>query len=72
MPTTSNSPEERARETIDTLLEQAGWIIQDVAEANVRAGRGVAIREFPLQRGITGSFTRVSPSPAVPVSEYRR
>jgi len=43
--------EEHAREKIDQLLEQAGWIIQDVKEANIHAGAGIAIREFPLKAG---------------------
>ena len=42
------TPEEKARENIDALLKQAGWQIQDVKEANIMAGKGVAIREFPL------------------------
>jgi type I restriction enzyme R subunit len=44
-------PEEKARETIDGLLTAAGWVVQDVKEANVAAGRGVAMREFPLKAG---------------------
>jgi type I restriction enzyme R subunit len=43
------TPEQLARETIDGLLGQAGWIIQDRHAANITAGRGVAIREFPLR-----------------------
>ncbi|HVC47966.1 MAG TPA: type I restriction endonuclease [Terracidiphilus sp.] len=45
------TPEEQARETIDGMLVAAGWIIQDRAEANIDAGRGVAIREFSLGHG---------------------
>ncbi len=41
-------PEELARQTIDRLLEAAGWVIFDADKANIRAARGVAIREFPL------------------------
>jgi type I restriction enzyme R subunit len=44
-------PEAKARETIDSLLTAAGWIVQDLTEANITAGRGVAIREFPLKAG---------------------
>ncbi len=44
-------PEEQARNQIDTLLVQAGWIIQNMDEANILAGRGVTIREFPLKSG---------------------
>lgn len=41
-------PEQRARDTIDNLLAQAGWTVCDAAQANIHAARGVAIREFPL------------------------
>jgi type I restriction enzyme R subunit len=44
-------PEDRARENIDKLLKSAGWVIQDYAELNLRAARGVAVREFPLKTG---------------------
>jgi len=40
--------EQKARETIDRLLTQAGWTVTDVSSADVHASRGVAIREFPL------------------------
>jgi type I restriction enzyme R subunit len=45
------TPEDRARETIDGLLTAAGWIVQDRDSASVNAGRGVAIRGFPLKFG---------------------
>lgn len=45
------TPEARARQTINTLLTQAGWLVCDVASANIRAATGVAIREFPLNVG---------------------
>jgi type I restriction enzyme, R subunit len=45
------SPEARARQTIDALLTAAGWHVCDVASANIHAGMGVAIREFPLNPG---------------------
>jgi type I restriction enzyme R subunit len=45
------TPEQRARQNIDELLQQCGWIVQDRAEINLGAGRGVAVREFPLQTG---------------------
>ncbi|MBE0584352.1 MAG: type III restriction endonuclease subunit R, partial [Desulfofustis sp.] len=43
--------EQHAREVIDQLLTQAGWIVQDVKDTNIYAGKGVAIREFPLKSG---------------------
>jgi type I site-specific restriction endonuclease len=45
------TPEEKARQTIDTLLQQAGWTVQNRADANIDAARGVAIREFSLGHG---------------------
>ena len=45
------SPEEKAREEIDRLLTAAGRTVVDVAQANLQASRGVAIREFPLSSG---------------------
>ena len=45
------TPEEKARQTIDGLLEQAAWIVQDRDQANIDAGPGVAIREFSLGHG---------------------
>ncbi len=42
------SPEQEARETIDKMLDLSGWDVQDVEKADIRAKKGVAIREFPL------------------------
>jgi hypothetical protein len=48
---TTLTPEEKARECIDGMLIAAGWLIQNRADANIDAGRGVAIREFALGHG---------------------
>lgn len=40
--------EQEARQQIDALLTKAGWLVQDATAAHIHAGRGVAIREFPL------------------------
>lgn len=45
------TPEQRARQQIDAALAAAGWLVQDRDEVNLAAGRGVAVREFPLERG---------------------
>ena len=42
------APEQEARQKIDQLLQAAGWVVQDYKAANIHAGRGVALREFPL------------------------
>ena len=44
-------PEQQAREDIDRLLKAAGWQVFDIAQANIHAARGVALREFPLESG---------------------
>ena len=44
-------PEEEARVEIDRLLAKAGWAVQSLAEANIHAARGVALREFQLNKG---------------------
>jgi type I restriction enzyme, R subunit len=44
-------PEDRARQKIDDLLEQAGWVVQDRDRMNLDAALGVAVREFPLPSG---------------------
>src|SRR5512146_1784223 len=44
-------PEQRARQTIDRLLEQAGWTVQDRKQLNLGVARGVAIREFSTLAG---------------------
>ena len=40
-----DTPEARARETIDQFLTSAGWVVQSRDEVNVNAARGVAILE---------------------------
>ena len=43
------TPEERARCTIDGMLEAAGWQIQNYAERDTDAALGVAVREYQLR-----------------------
>lgn len=45
------TPEEKARQKIDELLEAAGWKVQDRKDLNLGAALGVAMREFPLTSG---------------------
>lgn len=45
------TPEDKAREIIDSLLEQAGWYVCDLNYANIQAHCGVVIRNFPLKSG---------------------
>src|SRR6184192_289910 len=43
------SPEELAREKIDKLLTECGWILQNRSTTNLSAGQGIAIREALLK-----------------------
>jgi len=43
------SPEELAREKIDKILADCGWIIQNRNTINLSADRGIAIREALLK-----------------------
>jgi type I restriction enzyme, R subunit len=44
-----HSPEELAREKIDALLQQCGWVLQSRSTINLSASRGIAIREALLK-----------------------
>jgi type I restriction enzyme R subunit len=46
-----SSPEELAREKIDKVLTDCGWILQNRSSINLSAGRGIAIREGLLKGG---------------------
>ncbi len=43
------TPEQRARREIDADLKAADWLVQDRADLDLTAGRGVAVREFRLK-----------------------
>ena len=43
--------EDQARQSIDRQLAAAGWSVQDHDRMDLSAGRGVAVREFPLKSG---------------------
>ena len=52
MNTTANqNPEQVARDTIDRLLAQAGWLVQHKAALDPNAGPGVAVREYQTDVG---------------------
>jgi type I restriction enzyme R subunit len=45
------TPEQQARQQIDAQLVAAGWVVQDYKAFNPSAGRGIALREVPLNSG---------------------
>ena len=47
----TKTPEQVARDSIDKMLVESNWDVQDFDKANIHAKKGVAIREFPLVKG---------------------
>ena len=45
------TPEQKSRQNIDTLLIQAGFIVQNRDEFDRTADRGVVVREFAMSDG---------------------
>jgi len=45
------TPEQKAREIIDQMLVDAGWIVQNNAHINLGVGLGIAVREFQTSAG---------------------
>ncbi len=46
-----DTPEQLARQKIDTQLAACGWFVQDYKAVDFSAGRGIALREVPLKTG---------------------
>src|SRR5690606_33712995 len=44
-------PEQQARSKIDSLLTDAGWLLQNRADFDRSAALGVAVRELPVNSG---------------------
>ena len=47
----NQTPEEKARDDIDQMLEKAGWAVQDKKKINFKASLGVAVREYQTDVG---------------------
>src|SRR2546421_2308706 len=47
----AEKPEQKARRLIDDGLTAAGWIVHDRDELDLTAGKGIAVREFPMKTG---------------------
>jgi type I restriction enzyme R subunit len=47
----NQTPEQRARDNIDNLLKQSGWIIQSKNNINLNDGLGQAVREYQTDVG---------------------
>jgi type I restriction enzyme R subunit len=47
----NQNPEQRARDIIDNLLTQSGWLVQNKKEIDFSAGTGVAVKEYYTDAG---------------------
>lgn len=65
------TPEAKARQTIDQKLAAAGWVVQDMKDANLGAASGVAVREYPTDTGPADYLLFVDRNP-VGVIEAKR
>ena len=46
MPNANQTPEQVARDSIDEMLSQTGWFVQDKKKIDFSAGSGIAVREY--------------------------
>jgi type I restriction enzyme, R subunit len=49
--TENQNPEQKARDNIDALLKQAGWVVQSANKIDFNAGLGQAVREYQTDVG---------------------
>lgn len=47
----NQNPEQKARDNIDEMLAEAGWVVQDNKKINFNAGLGIAIKEYQTDAG---------------------
>jgi len=52
------TPEEKARQQIDTILNGCGWTVQDTSQMNLHAAKGVALRQPTEQQRIAAEVER--------------
>ena len=50
MPPNQN-PEQSARDRIDVMLAECGWVVQDKKAIDFNAGPGIAVREYQTDIG---------------------
>ena len=51
MSSANQTPEQAARDVIDRMLRDAGWVVQHNRKIDFRAGSGVAVREYQTDAG---------------------
>ena len=60
----NQTPEQRARDDIDSMLEQAGWLVQDKKKIDFSAGSGIAVREYQTDVGPADYVLFIDKNPA--------
>jgi type I restriction enzyme R subunit len=68
---TKMTPEQRARRNIDSMLEAAGWRVQNHAEYDPGAAFSVAVREYPLRANQSADYLLFINGVAVGVTEAK-
>ena len=68
----NKTPEQKARDQIDKLLEQAGWVVADMKSLNWSAGPGIAIREYKTASGHSPDYALFVDKDPVGVIEAKK
>ncbi|SDA09855.1 type I restriction enzyme, R subunit [Nitrosospira sp. Nsp18] len=69
--TENQNPERKARDNIDALLSQAGWVVQSARRIDLNAGAGQAVREYQTDIG-PADYVLLMDKKAVGVIEAKR
>jgi type I restriction enzyme R subunit len=64
-------PEALARIEIDRLLSEAGWLVVDRDQANIFAGRGIAIREVSIPGAGEADYLLIADKRAIGIIEAK-
>ena len=56
-------PEQQARDRIDQMLYQAGWLVQDKDKIKFSAGQGIAVREYQTDAGFADYVLFIDKTP---------
>ena len=67
----NQNPEQKARDNIDKMLVDAGWVVQSKKKVDFSAAKGVAVREYQTDVGPTDYVLFVNRKP-VGVIEAKR
>ena len=62
--TPNPTPEQKAREKIDKMLNASGWVIQDMNTLNFSANPGIAVREYQTEAGYADYVLFIGRKPA--------